>query len=383
MIRVFRAAGIHDGYQLHRDSELVTKDGVVLEVRARADTQDWEVVDLGGQSLWPGLVDIQVNGGGGVLVNGGATPKLLSTMLSAHSSLGTSAIVPTLITSTASDRQAAADAFRSLLEAEGARRLPALHFEGPFISEAKRGIHPREHLARLTPADLAWLKDTARVFPTVLTLAPETLSEGTIEGLVSAGVVVSLGHSNCTFEQGRKAFEEGASLSTHLFNGMSGITARDAGLVGASLEHARYCGLIYDRHHVSRASARIAAQYLGSRLVLVSDCLSPPGGGPQSFEFAGRRLHVSNGVCVADDGTLGGGAVGLLDCLRAAVEDGVMDLEAAVAASTRLPADAVGATSLGRLSPGCPADGIVVDELLNLVGAVRAGVMIDAIPRTS
>lgn len=373
MIRVFRAANIHDGYRFHRDSELVTQDGVVLEVRARTDTYDWAVVDLGDHSLWPGLVDIQVNGGGGVLVNDGATPELLSTMLEAHASLGTLSIVPTLITSAEAERQAAAVAFRSLREVEGPRRLPALHFEGPFISEAKRGIHPRAYVTPLNPGNLEWLKETAGNFSTVLTVAPEAVGKGAIEKLVSAGVVVSLGHSNCTYEQARAAFQEGASMTTHLFNGMSGLAARDAGLVGASLEHARYCGLIYDRHHVSRASARIAAQHLGSRLVLVSDCLSPPGGGPQSFEFAGRQLNVTNGVCVAEDGTLGGGAIGLFDCLRAAVADEVMDLEDAVAASTRLPADAIGASLLGRLTPGSCADGIVVDEVLSLAGVVREG----------
>lgn len=373
MIRVIRAARIHDGVRFHQNAELLVDDGVVVELRDRGEADETPVLDLGGHSLWPGLVDVQVNGGGGVLVNDGPTPELLEAMSVAHASIGTHSIVPTLITSEPQDRQAAVEAFRTARARLGAARLPALHFEGPFISELKRGIHPLRHIAHLDDEGLRQLVKQAAEVPLVLTLAPECVTAAQVRALVASGAVVSLGHSNGSYEEAREAFAAGASLTTHLFNGMSGVTARDAGVVGAALLHSPYCGLIYDGHHVSSASAQIAVRQLGERVVLVSDCLAPPGGGGDAFVFADRELRVSGGVCVAADGTLGGAAVGLLHCVRNAAEDGVMSVEAAVRAATSAAADAIGAVDLGRIHPGSPADGIVVDENLRLVGTLTLG----------
>ena len=329
-----------------------------------------ESVDLEGSLLVPGFVDLQVNGGGDVLLNDSPDAATMARITDAHLRFGTTSLLPTLI----SDRlDKAASAIAALNEAE----IPGvigLHLEGPFLSPARKGLHDDTVFRRMDEAALALISSLQRG-RMVLTVAPEVVPPDYISRLTAAGVIVCAGHSSATYEEVRAALDAGLAGFTHLFNGMSQLENRAPGMVGAALEDQdAWCGVIVDNHHVHAATLKIAiaAKPKGS-IILVTDAMPPVGGVLDSFVFGGERIACRNGRC-ANDRTLAGSCLDMATAVRNTVHHLGVDLAEACRMASLYPARALGLDhQLGQVAPGFRADLVALNDRLEVERVWRGG----------
>ena len=339
---------------------VVVEDGRIASIVATEEAPGHvPAVAVDGAYVAPGLVDLQVNGGGDVLLNDEPSPEGVAAIVAAHRRLGSTGVMPTLISASGDTIDAAIEAVRAGLR-DGLPGLLGLHVEGPFLAPEKAGIHDRRQLRSMTRADADRLASLDA--PTLVTLAPERVEPSLIERLVEGGVHVAAGHSAAEPPDLEAAVGSGLRFVTHLFNAMSGIRARQPGLAGAALADDRVaCGLIADGHHVASSAIRIALRCKpAGGLFLVSDAMPPVGGHRDGFRIAGRQITVRDGRCLSPDGVLAGSAAALADCVRHVVGLGLAVPEALRMAST-VPADLIGlGARVGRLAPGRAADLVVV-----------------------
>ena len=301
----YTAAMVFDGISLKANWAVVVEGGKFFSTGPRAEIPaSVEVTDFGPGTLAPGFVDLQVNGGGGVLLNDTPTVDGVKAIAAAHRRFGTTSLLPTVVTDWTDVMASAVDAVRKA-KAQGVPGVLGIHVEGPFLDLARRGAHPPEHVRAFTEADFNWL-DPRGLGTLLLTVSPRAVPPDVIHNLVARGIIVSLGHSDATFEEATAALKAGARAFTHLFNAMSQLGGRAPGMVGAALaDQSSYAGLIADGHHVDPAAIRVALNAKSNgRLFLVSDAMPTAAGGPDHFHLQGRRVERRNGRLTLADGTL-------------------------------------------------------------------------------
>ncbi|MDB5457474.1 MAG: N-acetylglucosamine-6-phosphate deacetylase, partial [Caulobacter sp.] len=300
--RVLTDAGVADGLAvlLGGDGRI---DAVVSAAEVPAGTARH---DLAGGLLVPGFIDTQVNGGGGVLFNDSPTVEAVAAIGAAHRTFGTTGFLPTLISDDLAVVDQALRAVEQAIEA-GVPGVLGAHIEGPFLSAKRKGIHDVSKFRVLDDEAFALLTSLKRG-KTLVTLAPETTTPAMIRRLSQAGVIVAAGHTNAAYATIRQALDHGLTGFTHLFNAMSPMTSREPGAVGAALEsQTAWCGLIVDGRHVDPAVLRIALRTRPrDRFMLVTDAMPSVGLADKTFTLQGRPIHVVNGVCVDEHGTLAG-----------------------------------------------------------------------------
>ena len=321
--------------------------------------------DLGGGSLVPGFIDVQVNGGGGVLFSDAPSPDAIARIGAAHRRFGTTGFLPTLISSDLDTVGTAIAATRQAL-ADGAPGLLGVHIEGPFLNAARKGIHDASKFRIIDEPAIALLT-SLNLGRTLVTLAPETTTPDVINRLTKAGVVVAAGHTNADYATIRAALDHGLAGFTHLFNAMSPLTSRKPGTVGAALDDAdSWCGLIVDGKHVDPVVLRIAlAAKRHDRFMLVTDAMPTVGMVDKAFRLGGRLIKVKDGVCVDEHGTLAGSDLDMATAVRNSVKMLGLSLEEAARMASRSPAEFLGlGRELGRIAPGYRADLALLDDSL-------------------
>ncbi len=329
--------------------DIVVRGGVI-EAVVPCDTQRrGEVEDLGGQIVSPGMVDVQINGGGGLMLGDCASVADLATMAQAHLSDGVPMILPTLISDTREQVTRVA-ALVAEAQAQGHWQIAGLHLEGPHIT--RLGAHDRDKLRPLEAADLAlYARIATEVGCLKITLAPELVPPETIAALVAAGVVVSLGHTNCTAATARAAFKAGAATATHLYNAMSGLDHREPGLALAAMEHGRF-GLIADGVHVHPDMLRLAAGF-AQGAYLVSDAMAPAGTQAEGFDMGGRWIARKDGRLTLADGTLAGADLTMARAVEVMAQATPLPRADIIAMATIRPRALLGMPT--ALEPGQPA----------------------------
>jgi N-acetylglucosamine-6-phosphate deacetylase len=347
--QVYSGAAVFDGTNLHPGASLRVEDGRV------AGPGPGEEVVLDGGILAPGFLDLQVNGGGGRMVDAATTADWLAEMCAGHARLGATGIMPTLITDTP---EATARVIAAGTEA-ARRQTPGflgLHLEGPHLDPRRKGAHDPALIRSMTEQDVVRLLEAASGLPSLMvTLAPESVTPEQIGRLAAAGVIVSLGHSDCGHAAAVQAIGAGASCVTHLFNAMSQLGNRDPGLVGAALTSPVHAGLIADGIHVAPETIRIAMA-ASDRLFLVSDAMAAAGSDLTEFTLNGRRILRRDGSLRLEDGTLAGADLTLPQAVAVMIGLGT-PVEIALAMATARPADCLRrGGELGHLVPGRSAD---------------------------
>jgi N-acetylglucosamine-6-phosphate deacetylase len=362
----YRADQVFDGTALLR-GVLLVDDGVVAGI-VDAVPPDVPVADLGG-IICPGFVDLQVNGGGGVMLRDAGT---LVQMAAALARLGTTSFLPTLITDTPAQTRMAVEA----VAAGGCPGVVGLHLEGPHLSTARKGAHDASLIRAMTADDLAYLCDARRrVGRLMVTVAPESVTPDQIATLSRAGVVVSLGHSDCSYEVAMECVAAGARVVTHLFNAMSPLGNRAPGLVGAALTDGRLdAGLIADGVHVHPATIRaaLAAKVGPGEVFLVTDAMAVAGTDLTAFTLNGRTIHRRDGRLTLADGTLAGADLDFATAIRVMVGQVGVPLEAALGMATRIPARVAGVAA-GQLRAGDAADFVHLSAELAVTAVWRGG----------
>ncbi len=340
------------------------REGMAVDIRAGrvGAVQPRDAVPAGAEirrcvgTLSPGFVDLQVNGGGGVLLNSDPSPEGMATIAAAHRRFGTVAILPTLISDSPLVQARAVDA---ALAARGRPGLLGLHLEGPHLAEARLGTHAARFLRPLDDQTIAEVERLrAAGLAVMITLAPEAATEAQIARLAEMGAVVSLGHSDATADTGRAALDAGARAVTHLFNAMSPLGSREPGMVGAALSSDAMAGVICDGHHVAFETLRLALRLKPESLFLVSDAM-PTLGGPESFELQGQTLTLEGGRLINAEGRLAGAHLSMAEALRLMIaEVGAAPDQALRMAITR-PAELIGRPDLARLD-GRPLEDLIL-----------------------
>ena len=258
--RAYIGAEIFDGSICHRNSALIIEGNSIVGI-APIDRvpSGINTIKLNGGLLTSGFIDLQVNGGGGVLFNEHPTIQGITTICAAHAKFGSTALLPTLITDERDVMKRAVDAGVEAFES-GLLGFLGLHFEGPHLSVEKKGAHQQEYIRPMRDKDVDFLCEARKSIPNLMvTVAPEAVDDDQISHLVRAGVCISLGHTNSTAKRAKQAFSAGAKCVTHLFNAMSGVNHREIGLVGATfMAENIFAGLIADGHHVSSEAITIA-----------------------------------------------------------------------------------------------------------------------------
>jgi N-acetylglucosamine-6-phosphate deacetylase len=330
-----------------------------------------------GAFLAPGFIDLQVNGGGGILLNDDPSPEAMRAIARAHRRLGTTALLPTLITDS---RDKMLRAIRSACAVAGHDGVIGLHLEGPFINPSRAGVHAREHIAQAEMSDLEWLRPLGRAGRSLITLAPECVPEGFVRGLASAGIRVAAGHSEASADVMVRAMDEGLTGVTHLFNAMPPLQGRDPAVVGVAFADSRLvAGLIVDGIHVDPISVRAAFAAKGSDgIALVTDAMPTIGAAIESFELTGKTITLRDGRLVTVEGTLGGAHIDMTTAVRNAVTLCGIPLEDALRASSLTPARFLGLKNERRaLVPGARADLVALTADLHLLSCWCSGAEVD------
>jgi N-acetylglucosamine-6-phosphate deacetylase len=370
----FTGAAVFDGWSVVPDAVLVVEDGQVAAVTDRVPAGATEV-RLDGGILSPGLIDLQVNGGGGRMVDGSADVALIADVCAAHARLGATGILPTLITDTAAATRAVIAAGVAAAQA-GVPGFLGLHLEGPHLDPRRKGAHDAALIRPMGAEDLAMLEGAARALPALMvTLAPYAATPDQIARLAAVGAVVSLGHAECTATEAQAAFAAGARCATHLFNAMSQLGNREPGLVGAVLAGTAAAGIIADGLHVAPETLRVALAARPEGLFAVSDAMAVAGTDVDRFTLGGREILRAGGRLTLADGTLAGADLSLPQALGVLTGPAVgLDPARALAMATRVPADVIGRGDLGRLVPGARADLVHLDASMALRAVLRGGV---------
>jgi N-acetylglucosamine-6-phosphate deacetylase len=320
-------------------------------------------VDLKGGLLAPGFIDLQVNGGGGVLFNEAPEPATIARIGRAHRRFGTTGFLPTLITTDHATTARAIEAVRRAID-DGMPGVLGIHLEGPHINPARKGVHDQAQIRPLSKGDAALLTSLPRG-KTLLTLAPECVPSEAILALARDAIVFA-GHTDGGFQEIRAGLAAGISGFTHLFNAMSQLGSREPGAVGAALTSNAACGIIVDGHHVHPASVRLAFAARPRGLFLVTDAMPPVGAEMAGFALGEQWIEVRDGRCTTQDGRLAGSALDMASAVRNAVQLVGIPLEDALRMASTVPADVLGECERGRIAPGMHADLVLLDEAVQV-----------------
>lgn len=359
---------IHTGAAvLERHAVLVLDREIVDVVPADRVPAEATPTNLDGGILAPGFIDLQVNGGGGVLFNQAPTVATIARIGAAHRRFGTTGFLATLISADRATMVQAIAAVDQALDA-GVAGLLGIHLEGPFINPAKRGAHDADKIRRPDAEDLALLSSLGRG-RTLVTLAPEMVDGQAIATLVGAGVRLAAGHTDGTHAALKPAIAAGVAGFTHLYNGMRQLAGREPGAVGTALADPDvWCSIIADGQHVHWESIRLAwhAKPAG-KLFLVTDAMAPVGTEMDEFELGAARITVRGGRCVTADGRLAGSVLDMATAVRNMVRHVGVPLDEALRMAARYPAEYLGiADQVGRLAPGLHANLVLLDPDLRV-----------------
>lgn len=319
-------------------------------------------LDLQGDYLSLGGVDLQINGGLGL-----AFPDLtwadrdkLHDICAYLWNTGVDLFAPTIVTtSVAKIHQSLAviKQFQTEEKRANEAQIIGVHLEGPCLNYEKRGAHPPEYLLPLTLDNIKQILGEYQDIVKIMTLAPELeTTEAVIPYLTSLGIVVSLGHSQATAQEAEKAFAQGASMVTHAFNAMPSLHHRQPGLLAAAIINPQvYCGLIADGNHVVPTMLKLIleASHYEQGIFLVSDALSPIGLPDGFYPWDERSIEVRNGTARLPDGTLSGTTLPLFRGAENLLKWGICTLPQAIALVTDAPRQAMG---LQALKVGSPAN---------------------------
>jgi N-acetylglucosamine-6-phosphate deacetylase len=373
-------ARIFTGEQFLEGHAVLVEAGVIAAVVPEAEVPaDAQRHALDGGLLVPGFVDAQVNGGGGVLFNATPDAESLKMMAAAHARHGTTAMLPTLITDTPDVMRAAIAAIREAIAAK-VPGIAGIHLEGPFLSKARKGAHDPNLIRAMTDADIEVILGIG-LRTVLMTVAPETVSPAYIAKLVAHGIIISLGHTDASYDLGMAAANAGARGITHLYNAMSPLSHRNPGMVGAALDSGTlWGGIIADGHHAHPAALSLAirAKRGPARLFLVTDAMPTAGHADDRFTLNGRSVTRHEGRLTLEDGTLAGSDLTMDRALRFAIAHLDVTLDEALRMASLYPAQFLRLDDThGRIAGGYRADLVHLSDALDVRGVWIGGARMD------
>jgi N-acetylglucosamine-6-phosphate deacetylase len=376
MIKTVINGTIFDGETLLEDHVLIIDGDTIADVVPQTMSPKGLPIglDLKGRTIAPGFIDLQVNGGGGVMFNSAPSVESLRIIADAHRQYGSTGIYPTLITASFDAMRKAIAAVTQAID-EGVDGILGIHLEGPFLNPERKGAHAQEKFCIIDDEGFDIVTSLSKG-KTLITIAPELTSPNMISKIVEAGVVVSAGHSSANFDECELALNAGLSGFTHLYNAMTPLQSRAPGMVGAALANENsWFGIIADGFHMHPAAFKVAvsAKQKGGA-ILVTDAMSTVGSKSKSFVLDGQTIHAINGRCTNSEGSLAGSDLNMNAAVKNAIKFAHLDWTEAVRMASVYPAIAMGIDNeMGYLKAGYKANAVVLDQHLNVTNTIVSG----------
>jgi N-acetylglucosamine-6-phosphate deacetylase len=362
---------------IHTGSAILHKHSILIESRKiksliqeseQEKFSSIEQINLKGNYVVPGFIDLQLNGGGGVFFTQHINEESIEEIYKIYLEFGTTSFLPTLISTTFENIISAIEVTKNYMRKQE-NVVFGLHIEGPFFNVKKRGAHAEKFIRKPSDEEINIITEKGKGIVKLITLAPEVVSEKQIRTLVDAGINVSAGHTNCTYAEAIHAFDSGVNGVTHVFNAMSQFSSRSPGLVGAFLDHDKvWGGIIVDGIHSDFASVRIAHKLRKGKLFIVSDAsyVKHPRH-LKEFNFGFGKLHYENGKYLTEEGNLAGVSISMLESLQNCIKYVGIDLEEAVKMASTYPAEYIGVDHyLGKIKEGYTANLVVLNKDLGI-----------------
>ncbi len=366
MLNAITNARIYTGKEVITGKTLLFENGKIVSiVSPESVPSDATVYDYTGQSVAPGLIDLQIAGAGGCLFSSSPTPDALSKITDSIIKSGTTSF---LISIPTNSEELYRQAFRTIKE-NPHQAVMGIHLEGPYISVSKRGAHIREMIRKPSIKDVTDLISEANGVIRMITLAPEVCNEEIINILLKNKIVLAAGHSNATFKEASDGFKRGIKTVTHLFNAMSQLHHRDTGLPGAAfLSDTAYANIIADGIHVDFNMLSLSKKIMKERLYLVSDAVEETSNGAYKHILLNDRYMLH-------DGTLSGAKLTLLEAVKNCTLKSGIPLDEALRMASSYPAKVMDINDRGYLLPGYKADMLVFNEYYQCSGTWINGLM--------
>ena len=351
------------GERFYDDHALLVEGKSIVDIVDKNNTPDnFNKIELDQGILAPGFIDLQVNGGGGVLFNNSPNKESLNTIIKAHQFFGTTSIMPTVISDSLEVLEQCIKTVTE--EIKNNSSLLGIHIEGPFFNTKYRGVHQKQYISTIN-SDYLNLFESLKGFPVMLTLAPECISSQQLKHLTSLGIKTLAGHSDASYDKLDDAIKNGLDGFTHLFNAMGQISAREPGVVGSALHFENtFASIIVDLHHVHPSLIQLAYQLKPKgKLFFISDSMATINHGKPSFELYDEVVNESDGRLVNSEGKLAGSSITQIDAVKNVYQKCNIPLNQALAMASRYPAEYLGIENhLGSLKPGYRADLVHFDS---------------------
>ena len=367
---LFLNGKIFTGQRWWREASVLVDDKVIKKVSMSISEKDAEEIDLEGDLLVPGFIDLQLYGGLGKLFGEHPTIDALKATYEYCLRGGALHFMPTAATNSMDVMLRAIEAVKCYQE----QQLPGvlgLHLEGPYINASKKGAHIEQFIKKPTIDEVKELVEKGKGVIKMITLAPEVCDKEIIKYLLAEGIFVSAGHSNATYQQAWDAFEGGVPLATHLYNAMSPLQHRAPGMVGAVLNHSKVMSsLVADGHHVDFPAINVAKKIMGERLFLITDAVTENKEGFYQHRLDGDKYVVA-------DGTLSGSALTMMKAVKNCVDNVGISLEEALRMASLYPARAIHLDKkLGKIEARSAAELLWLNDDLEIKAAFTNGSLI-------
>lgn len=367
MLKTFINSTIYTGKEKITGKALVIEDDIIKGITVNEQiSPNSKIIDCKNCIISPGLIDIQIYGAGGFLFSNAPSVSALKSMTESLLSIGTTGFYVTLATNSM-------EIFHEAIKVIKENPHPAvlgLHFEGPYINPIKRGAHLKQYIKRPERKEIEELLKDADGVLKIITLAPEMCDPEIIKLLKENGVVISAGHSNATFEEAMKGYENGITTTTHLFNAMSPLHHRETGLPGAVyLSKNIYASIIADGIHVDYNALMISKRIMKERLFLITDAVEE--------NKEGAYIHVKKeDRFTLPDGTLSGSKLTLLKAVKNCVEHAEIPLDEALRMASTYPAQVMKLSDRGKIEAGLKANLTIFSQDFQSKYSVLNGEMI-------
>ena len=319
------------GERFYDDHALLVEGKFIVDIIDKNNTPDnFKKIELDQGILAPGFIDLQVNGGGGVLFNNSPNKESLNTIIKAHQFFGTTSVMPTVISDSLEVLEQCIKTVTE--EIKNNSSLLGIHIEGPFFNTKYRGVHQKQYISTIN-SDYLNLFESLKGLPVMLTLAPECISSQQLKQLTSLGIKTLAGHTDASYDELDDAIKNGLDGFTHLFNAMGQISAREPGVVGSALHFENtFASIIVDLHHVHPSLIQLAYQLKPTgKLFFISDSMATINHGKPSFELYDEVVNESDGRLVNSEGKLAGSSITQIDAVKNAYQKCNIPLNQALA----------------------------------------------------
>lgn len=355
---------VHTGDEIITNGVVIIENGSILSVQKEIPT-DIETIDLKGNHLAAGFIDIQINGGERLYFSQTPTEETIQDIYDASLKYGTTQILPCLISSSHETILQGIEAVRIYMKKHD-NGVIGMHLEGPFLNPLKRGAHSIDQVRKPTNEELEEIIRLGKDVIKVITIAPECFTEEQLNMLIESGIIISIGHSTITHKEAQVYFSKGIKLVTHLFNAMTQFGHREPGLVGATFENENvYAPVILDGAHCDYAAAKLAYKLKQDKFFLISDATFL-GRKVANFKWDNFDAHLDNGFYRNEDGNLAGATISMLEAVQNAYNHLEVSADEAIKMATSRVASAIGLENkFGKIKAGYPASFVQFNEDLS------------------